>query len=420
MTIESPPVTRREQWCWAGFDFANSSFTTVITTVVYAAWFEGKIIGAGGYLGISGDSWWGLLQALSQVLVLLTAPAIGAAADRGARKKVFLTRAWILCAITTASLSFVPLPWIVPAMVLVVLATMAFSVGENVVAGFLPELAPASQMGRLSALGWSLGYFGGLFSLVLSLALVEVDAVAWVPLMCGAFFFLAGLPTYFGLRERAVPNPDAPRSRGAWRTLVAPFRERHRYPDLFRFLAAILGFQAGVSIVIAFASIYAERIIGLGKSEIIVLFIALQLAAAGGAFLFGRLQDRYGSRSTLAWTLVFWIVAAVLCALSTGRTSFLIAAILAGAVMGATQSGSRALVGVFCPPGREAEWFGLWGFATKGASVIGLLGYSLGRQWFEMRTCILGTAAFFLIGLVLLLRIDVERGIAAARSPTVN
>lgn len=413
----APPPARRERISWAFFDFANSSFTTVIITVVYAKVFTGIVVpgdGQGGrsYLGWHGDSWWAFVQAVSQVLVLLTAPLIGALADRLAAKKRFLLVSTVACVVATSFLSMPGEGQVLAAVALVLVANFAFSTGENLVAGFLPELAEPGEMGRLSALGWTIGYFGGLLSLVVSLFLVDGGRTMLVPLAIGIFFAVASLPTFLFLRERAVPKSD---SRGLIRAGFSEVRstwsERGRWRDLFAFLLSILFFQGGIAVVIAFSAIYAEQEIGMDDASIIHLFIGLQFAAAFGAWSFGQIQDRAGSRPALALSLLVWMAAVLLAWSARTPPPFILSGLLAGFAMGASQSSSRALVGIFCPPGREGEWFGLWGLATKAAAVLGLLFYAVFiQQSGSRRLAVLATTLFFVAGLLLLLRVDVDRG----------
>ena len=416
-------ATRKEKLAWAGFDFANSSFTTVIITVVYAKVFTGSIVpadeaGNPQFWGWHGDSWWAFAQVISQVAVLLTAPLVGTLADRLASKKRFLFISALVCVVSTASLVIPQQGQVLFAWLLVVVANFAFSTGENLVGGFLPELADQEEMGRLSALGWTIGYFGGLAALVLSLGLVNTGWVRWVPLGVAAFFALSALPTFLFLRERAQPRQS---TQGLLRESFGELRktwgERHRWRDLFRFLWSILFFQAGVAVVVAFSAIYGTEVIGLTDGGIIRLFIALQIAAAAGAWLFGQIQDRVGSLPALSGSILVWILAVILAWLSQGPELYVVSGILAGLAMGGSQCASRALVGLFCPKGREGEWFGLWGLATKAAAVLGLLFYSLQIQFLggDRRTAILATGLLFAAGLVLLLRVDMKRGMAAAQ-----
>ena len=413
------PATWLEKAAWCLFDFANSSYTTVILTVVYARYFVGVVVDSEHWSGLPADTWWAAAGVLSNLLVITSAPLIGVLADRNACKKRYLLMCTAVCVACTGALALFGPGMVLPALLCVVLATFAFSAGENLVAGFLPELTTPRHMGRLSAAGWTVGYFGGLAALALALFLVnrEPSRVSWVPLATAAFFAISALPTFIWLRERAVPSKASGGVvKAAFGDLMQTWRERHRWRDLFLFFRAILFFQGGVYIVISFAGIYAEQDIGMASDDIIVMFMALQFAAALGAFSFGFIQDLVGSRVALAGSLVIWCLAVGIAWWATEPSHIWVAGMLAGAAMGASQSASRALVGIFCPPGREGEWFGLWGLATKASAVFGLTWYGTFMAFTnDRRLAILTTLMLFAVGLALLYRVDVARGQEAAR-----
>jgi UMF1 family MFS transporter len=181
-------------------------------------------------------------------------------------------------------------------------------------------------------------------------------------------------------------------------------------------MACAVFYQGGVSVAISLAAIYAESVIGFQQQETMVLIFVLNLAAAGGAFAWGYLQDRIGHKLALGSTLVGWIVVCVIAALSQTKGQFWWAATIAGLCMGSSQSAGRALAGMFAPPRQLAEFYGLWTFAIRLSSIIGPLSYGA-ITWAtggNQRLAIVSTAVMFVIGLVLLLKVDVQRGRGAA------
>ena len=171
-----------------------------------------------------------------------------------------------------------------------------------------------------------------------------------------------------------------------------------------------------MAVAIALAAIYAESVIGFQPQETMVLIFVLNLAAAGGAFAWGYLQDRIGHRVALATTLVGWILTCVIASLSETKGQFWWAAGICGLCMGSSQSAGRAMAGMFAPARQLAEFFGLWTFAIRLASIIGPLSYGA-ITWAtggNQRQAIMATAVMFAIGLVLLMKVDVQRGREAA------
>jgi MFS transporter, UMF1 family len=175
-------------------------------------------------------------------------------------------------------------------------------------------------------------------------------------------------------------------------------------------------YQGGVAVAITLAAIYAEQVIGFAQSETMVLIFVLNLAAAAGAFAFGYFQDSLGHKLALGATLVGWIATCIIAALTTTKGGFWYAAAIAGVCMGSSQSAGRAMAGMLSPPKQLGEFFGLWTFATRLASIIGPLTYGA-ITWAtggNQRIAIASTAVLFVIGLVILQRVDMVRGRAAA------
>jgi UMF1 family MFS transporter len=301
----------------------------------------------------------------------------------------------------------------------VALSNYFFGTGENLIAAFLPELADSQAMGRVSGWGWSFGYLGGLTALGICLAYImasgrpAAESVPVTMLITAVFFAVAATPTFIFLRERAVPQRVV---HSPWARLRETLREAHRYNDLWRFLLCILFYQAGITAVVSLAAIYAEQAMKFTTQQTITLILVVNVTAAIGAFGFGYLQDAIGHVRSLALTLVGWIIMVLIAGFAQGPTAFWIAANLAGLCMGSSQAAGRAVVGYLAPPARLAEFFGLWGLAVKAASIFGPLTYGAVTWIFagNHRLGIFATGVYFVIGLVLLLGIDVERGRRAA------
>jgi UMF1 family MFS transporter len=189
-----------------------------------------------------------------------------------------------------------------------------------------------------------------------------------------------------------------------------------RYDDLWRFLVALVFYQAGIQTVIALAAIYAQEAMGFTTRDTIVLILVVNVTAAAGAFIFGQVQDRLGHVRTLALTLCGWLLAVALAWMAEGAALFWVVANLVGICLGSSQSAGRALVGYLSPPARTAEFFGLWGLAVKFSSILGPLTYGV-VTWVTQgnhRLAILVTGLFFAVGLAILAGLDPARGRAAA------
>jgi UMF1 family MFS transporter len=233
-------------------------------------------------------------------------------------------------------------------------------------------------------------------------------------LITAVVFALASLPTFLVLRERAKPQVAAATGgvAAAMARLVQTAHHARAYRDLLLVFATGVCYQAGVATVITLAAIYAQEAMGFKTQDTILLILAVNVTAAIGAFAFGYAQDRLGKVRALRITLVGWLVMTLLAYVATSAPLFWVAANIAGLCMGSSQSAGRALVAYFSPPERSAEFFGLWGVATRLASILGPLTYGT-VTWLtggNHRVAILLTGAFFIAALVILARVDERRG----------
>lgn len=424
-TMLRPDVRPRELWAWAMYDFANSGYTTVVITALFNAYFVAVVAGNAPWATFA----WTAALSVSYMLIVLSAPLIGAYADLHAVKKKLLAITTLGCVLFTALLSFAQPDTLWLTIVCVIVSNFFFGSGENLIAAFLPEISETKAMGRISGWGWSLGYIGGLITLGLCLMYVTwaeaqgQTANQFVPmtmLITAGIFALASIPTFLLLRERATPIKDRTNEgvavSMAWLRVRQTMHNLRKFADLRRFLLCSLFYHAGIQAVITLTAVYAHQAMNFSIQQTLLLVLVVNLTAAFGAFLFGHVQDRIGHVKTIALTLAGWIITILLAWAAREPTLFWVAANIAGLCLGASQSTSRALVGVLAPPSRAAEFFGLWGLAVKLASVAGPLTYGL-ATWLtggNHRQSLLVTGSYFVIGLILLFGVDAARGRRAA------
>ena len=415
-------VERREVLAWAMYDFANSGYTTVVITAVFNAYFVAEVAGNAPWATLA----WTSSLAVSYALIVLVGPLAGAYADERGAKKRLLAATTAGCVIFTAALALVGRGDVALACALVAASNFFFGLGENLIAAFLPEIARGEALGRISGWGWSLGYIGGLVSLAACLAYVLAAQAAGAPathyvpvtmLVAAGIFACASLPTFLFLRERAPALPGrGTHLRDVYARLTDTLGHARRYADLWRFLACLLVYQAGIQTVVALAAIYAQQAMGFTTRDTLILVLVVNVTAAAGAFGFGEIQDRLGHVRTIIATLGVWLCAIVLAWAAREPLLFWIAANLVGFALGASQSAGRALIAYLSPPLRTGEFFGLWGFSVKLSAIFGPTTYGL-VTWLtagNQRLALLVTGLFFIGGIALAGTIDVARGRRAA------
>ncbi|HRP24182.1 MFS transporter [Thauera sp.] len=436
--ITTRKATRREIFGWSMFDFANQAYTLLIITVIFGDLYTRLVVGDAPDYRL-GNLLWSLALCLSYALVVASAPLLGAIMDYAQAKKRMLFASYLLTVASTALLYFVSPGHIWLGFALVVVSNTAYSVGESFIASFLPFLGDSDELGRISGLGWALGYAGGLVSAgFVLLFLGEVSAenferMRWVGPFAAVFFLVAAIPTFLWVREPPVGRHrtlDRGVLRAAYGRLLGTLRSVSHFPDLGLLFASILFAMAGVYVIVAFSFIYGAQIIGWSEGTRNLMFIVVQITALLGALLFGALQGRLGGRRTYALTLVLWI-AAILAIYFVGALTaainrsfglalaveevFLFAGLLSGLSLGSSQSVGRALVGMFAPEHRAAELFGFWGLFSKLAAIFGIFGVGLLQWLFGLHGAVLFCIALFALALLPLAAIDEARGVGAAR-----
>jgi UMF1 family MFS transporter len=430
-TSERAPVHKIEIFGWAMYDFANSSYTTVVISLLYSAFFTAYIVPPGEQVR---DTYWAVAIIASTVVAIVLSPLVGAICDYSGRKKRYLFYSTVTCALSTMALVFVEPGDVWAAIALITVSNAAFMIGEAFCGSFLTDLATKDTMGIISGLGWGLGYFGGLTSLIIVQLLVVadpgsdlaayVDQNRWAMVAIGVFYLCAAMPTFLLVKERSKPVPgfeDASMKR-LLAAGLAELRETaniaKKYDVLFRFFLAFTVYMAGLEVVIKFIGIYATAELSLATSDLIKLFLILQISAAAGALAFGFLEARLGAKPTVLATIVWWIVGVfaiffldqLAALIGTERNNvFFAIAIIAGGGIGSIQSSSRAVVGILSPANRSAQMFGFWGMFSRIAIILGMSFGFLADAIGSRRYALLLVVAFFAVGGLMLLRVPIDR-----------
>ncbi|UCG76404.1 MAG: MFS transporter [Gemmatimonadota bacterium] len=421
---EPSNVRRREIFSWCMYDFANSAFTTLIVTFIFGTYFVKAIASD----EVTGTVMWTRAVNVSAIIVAVTMPVLGAVADFSRRKKRFLILATLQTLVFTTLLFFMRPGMALIAAVVFVLANVAYEGGQAFYNAFLPEISTPKNMGRISGYGWSLGYLGGLLALGIALGMTQGGwlpsegdlAVRATSLLVVAWFGIFSIPTFVFLRERGVARPVEPGTyvREGFQRVADTLRHLRRYREAAKALLARLVYNDGLVTIFALGGIYAATVFGFSFEGVILLGIVLNVAAGAGAFAFGFVNDAIGGKRTIAITLVVLAACTLIGAMAETRTGFWLAAIGIGLMVGPNQSASRSLIGVMTPAERHGEFFGFFAFSGKLASVAGPFVYgTVVASTGNPRLAMFAIVGFFLVGFLILMAVDEERGIEAARGP---
>ncbi len=437
-TQRGPRATRRERIAWYLYDFGNSAYASVILLAVYAAYFKEQVVG-----GAEGSRLWGLAVGIAMFVVAVTSPFLGAIADFSGAKKKFLLFFTSLSCLFTGLLFFVEKGDVLTGMLFFILAEIGYRSAQVFYNGLLPEIAAPWELGRVSGIGWAIGTAGGIVILLLILPLVILVKGVFVVrlsfVITALFFALFALPVFLWLKERAQPQPLPPGENYlsiAVQRLRRTFREASRFREFLKFIVAFLIYNDAVIMALDFSAIIGAVLFGLNQQQLILFFILVQATNVIGAYAFGYLADAIGCKRSIVASNLFMVVIVLALYFTRSLTGFFVIGALAGIAMAGLQSVSRTMVSVMAPPGRSAEFYGLFAVAGRTSSFIGPTVYGMvaaeAALWFQrqglaerlaeqqgQRIAILTIALFLVLGLLVLLTVN-ERAAraAAAAEPT--
>lgn len=428
--MQAPP-SKKPVVAWCLYDWANSAFTTLVVTFIYATYFS-QTFAENEDLG---TALWSRGVVVSSLLIAVLSPIFGALADRGGARKRYLLVSTLVCVMATCFLTFVTpgqsgAVWI--ALSLFVVGNVAFEMGMVFYNAFLPDLAPADRIGRISGYGWALGYAGGLVCLVLALfgfiGLGEGDPwlslstegafhVRATNLLVAGWFLLFSLPFFYWVKEeKGTREDDGLDLKGAFEDLAKTVKNLRSYSEVMKFLIARLVYNDGLVTIFAFGGIYAAGTFGMAPDEIILFGISLNVAAGLGAWAFGFFDDRLGGKTTVMVSIVLLIGASVMAVMAPTKTWFWAAGIMVGIVAGPNQSASRSLMGRFVPERHKSEFFGFFAFSGKASAFLGPMMLGVISASHGQRAGVASVIAFFVLGGILLMMVDEKKGIARAAS----
>lgn len=403
---------------WCLFDWAISAFSTLVTTFVFAAYFTSAVADS----TIRGTVSWSRALTGAALAVALLGPPLGAIADRGGRRKLWLFGFTLAAALLTALLYFVkPTTGHVPfALSIFVLAAVASELAMVFYNALLPSVAPKEYVGRISGWGWGFGYAGGLACLVLALAaLIEPDS-SWFDLdrseaqhiratmpLAGLWILLFSVPLFLFTRD---PQQAGAPLRQALKSGLSALGETARYvrrrSDVLRFLIAYLFYANGLTALFAFGGVYAVGTFGLDMSEMMRFAIALNIAAGLGAAAFAWLDDWLGPKRTIALALGGLLLTGAILVLAQSTFILWVFGFVLGLFVGPAQAAGRSFMARLSPKPLETALFGFYAFAGKATAFLSPLVFSIVTDISEsQRAGMASILFFFLTGLAVLLSI---------------
>jgi UMF1 family MFS transporter len=410
-------AARRVIVAWTLYDFANSAFAAVVLSTVYPVYYTNLVVGnAAG----RGDMWWGAAVSTAMVIGALTSPPLGGVADHAGARWSFFVGFSVVSIVATVLMATVGPGMALWGWLLAVVGIVTYEAAFVYYNSYLPRIAPPEKLGRVSAAGFAVGYAGSLVAFAAAYPFAAQHAYRGCFLAAAALFAVFSIPAFVILpadARRAMRLRTAA-ARGLGDTL-STLREILHDParaHMRQFLAAYLVYEDGVNTVITFAGVFAAKTLGFSFTEIIALFMTVQITALLGSAAWAGLTDARGPRFVVVVNLVQWTLVTVASYFVATKGQFWIVAILAGTGLGAIQAASRTFMATLVPPGREAEFFGFYSLVGKTGAIFGPLVFGA-VSWLlsgNQRAAIVAVGLFFVAGLALLARVAAGGPTAAA------
>jgi UMF1 family MFS transporter len=425
-------LSRPELRAWAMYDWANSAFWSTVVTAVFPPFFS--TFAAAGLAPVEATARFAWATTIAAVIIAVLGPVLGALADYRAWKKRLLA---VCVAIgVTATLLMATIErgdW--------VFAAIVFMVGNIGVAtslvfydSLLPHIARPDEIDRVSTAGFAIGFFGGGIVLLLNLAWILSpttfglpDTVAAIKLSfvsVAVWWAVFSIPL---LRRVAEPPPvraaderaDANPVRVALTRVRETFHELRTFRQAFLMLVAFLLYNDGIQTMIRMASIYGAEV-GIDQNAQIAAFVVVQFVGVPCSFAFGALADRIGAKSALFGALAVYTGIGILGYFMTSVWHFFALAFLVGMVQGGSQALSRSLFARMIPKHKSSEYFGFYSVFEKFAGVAGPAVFAMSVTIFgSSRVAVLSVIGFFIVGALVLTRVNVEEGEAQAAAASL-
>ncbi|MCS1352464.1 MFS transporter [Mechercharimyces sp. CAU 1602] len=407
---------------WVMYDWANSAFATTMMAAVMPIFYSD--IAAGNLSKTTATAYWGYTQSIALAFVVLFSPILGAIADAASSKRTFLTFFIYMGAIASILMAFVGEGQWILASLLVILGTLSFSGANVFYDAFLPDLVPEKKRDEVSTRGFAFGYFGGGILLAINLLMIQHPSWFFLPdslvatqlsfASVGVWWVAFSLPLFRHVHDKKRENTIKKKARTyaveGFRQVKSTLIGLNKYPELLKFLIAFWFFSDGINTIVKMATIYGREI-GIGTNDLILALLITQFIGIPFTLLFGKIATKFGSMRTLIGTLAFYLMIVILGYFMQTAAHFYLMAMLVGVVQGGSQAISRSIFSRLIPVNRSAEFFGFYSLSGKLAAVFGpfLMGI-IAQLTGSSRFGILALALFFIVGILMLFKVNEEKG----------
>lgn len=442
----SPP-TRKQIVSWGLWDWGSAAFNAVIVTFVFPVYLTQGVGGldendqcvAGVPCVPNAGTWFAWSLGIAGLFIAIFAPATGQRADAGGHRKRSVAVWTGLVVMTMLALYFVKneTSYLWLGLTLVGIASVFASLAEVSYSAMMRQVSTPQTIGRVSAFGWSMGYFGGIVLLLICyFGFISGDGplhgvlgvtgdggfnVRLVAVMAAIWFALFALPLVFAVPETpGLPKEKRVRFVESYRVLFRDLRELWRIDrNAVWFLLASALFRDGLAAVFSLGAVLAVKVYDITAGDVIIFGIAANVVSAIGALTAGRFDDRLGPKQVIVTSLIGLVTTATVLLFVSGSTMFWIFGLVLTLFVGPAQSSARTYLARIAPLGREGQMFGLYTTTGRAVSFLAPLLFALFATVFgNERWGIIGIILVLGAGLVALL--PVANAVDKALTPVVT
>ena len=399
---------------FALYDFANSAFTTIIITFIFATYFAKQI--APNF--VLGQSYWGWTIGITGILVALTGPLIGSFADKKNCTEFFIKLFTIICVILTSLLWFSKPSekYLLYTLIIVALANFFYELSLIFYNSILKRISNSNNLGKSSGFSFALGYVGGILILIVCIKIfIDNDVLPFglskenseniraTSIVVALWYLLFSIPFLFSLKKK-IKN-KIKKSSNNIKKIKNLFWDKG-LNNLGKFLIARMLYADGLNAIIIMGGIFAVGVFNLEIKDLLVLSVLMNITAFIGAIIGGYANDKFSSKSVIIFSLLGLIFSSAIILFIKTKIFFLIFASINGFFIGPIQSASRVFITKSIDKNNQASGFGLFSLSGKLTSFIGpLLVSTLTYISNSQRIGFSAAIILLLIGLLILLKV---------------
>jgi len=412
MDMKSPKkLDWKQAISWALFDFANSSYALIIISFIFPIYFK-EVISPGGM----GDLHWGIVVSISTLASAIFSPVVGAMADYDAKRKTKFIIFTLVAVAGTAALYLTGSNSLLFGGLVFILTNFFYELAMVLYDSFLVTVSTEKTSGRISGLGYGLGYLGGIVAMLAlnpffsNGYIGDLDSTYRLTFPLTALFFVIfALPAFIFIKEERSDKKSEPLLKLikiGFRNTLGTIKEIGKHNKILWFLIALYFMHDALTTIFVFIPIYLRNAVSLSFSDIFFIFMIIQVTGFPATFLFGWLSDKFGSKKILLSTLVIWVIIILILYSATSLSSLYVGAVLTGLVIGSSQAIARSWLSKIIPVEKRCEFFGFNAFASKAAAVLGPVIFGVVSSVASPRLAMLALMPFFIISFMIFCKIE--------------